>query len=318
MYFKIQHLLFFICLNLLACGQTMEHKTESPKIPNDPFLMVLGIAQDAGFPQADCQKECCREVWKDQTNQRMVACLAFVDPQNDQFWLFDATPDFKFQVQKVKEIFPEAKLAGIFLTHAHIGHYTGLMQLGREAMGAAQVPVYTMPRMKNFLETNGPWSQLVALKNIETKALKADSAIVLNTKFEVTPMLVPHRDEFSETVGFAIKSNQKNALFIPDIDKWQLWERSILEEVQACDIVFLDGTFYQNGEIPGRDMSEIPHPFIMESLETFKPLPLSEKSKIHFIHFNHTNPVLQKDSEAFKNVLQQGFQIAEEGQIFNF
>ena len=55
---------------------------------------------------------------------------------------------------------------GIFLTHAHIGHYIGLMYLGKEAMNADQVPVYAMTRMKGFLIQNGPWSQLLKINNI--------------------------------------------------------------------------------------------------------------------------------------------------------
>lgn len=314
---------YFLCICLLvffsSCSQketTYNQQLES--IPKEPFLIVLGIAQDAGFPQADCQKDCCKAVWKGEANQKMVSCLALVDPQSDQFWVFDATPDFKFQIQKVKEILPNAKLAGIFLTHAHIGHYTGLIHLGREVMGAKQVPVFAMPRMKSFLEDNGPWSQLVTLNNIEIQSLKSDSTIIINEKVQITPLLVPHRDEFSETVGFSININQKKALFIPDINKWELWDKSINEQIQIHDIAFLDGSFYQNGEIPGRDMSEIPHPFIEESMKTFNALEVSEKAKVNFIHFNHTNPVLQKGSGAFQNVIKNGFQIAEEGQVFTF
>ncbi len=317
---KIQYLLYILALILFnSCNQTEivqdEHKV---LIPKTPFLLVLGIAQDAGFPQANCQKDCCKAVWKGEVSQKMVSCLALVDPENDQFWIFDATPDFKFQLQTVKEMLPNAQLSGIFLTHAHIGHYTGLMHLGREVMGANQVPVFAMPRMKSFLENNGPWSQLVNLNNIEIHTLNADSTIILNDKFQITPLQVPHRDEFSETVGFSISLDQKKALFIPDIDKWHLWDRSITEQIQSHDIAFLDGSFYQNGEISGRDMSNIPHPFITESMETFKALEVSEKLKINFIHFNHTNPVLQKESDAFQTVIKNGFQIAEEGQIFSF
>jgi pyrroloquinoline quinone biosynthesis protein B len=169
--------------------------------------------------------------------------------------------------------------------------------------------------MKDYLENNGPWSQLVDLKNIEIQRLKNDSTIILNENIQVTPLRVPHRDEFSETVGYRIRGKEKTALFIPDIDKWHLWERDILEEIRKVDYAFLDGSFYQNGEIKGRDMSQIPHPFLEESMDLFKDLPKEEKSKIYFIHFNHTNPVLQKDSEAKNHILEMGYQIAYEGQV---
>ena len=207
-------------------------------------------------------------------------------------------------------------LAGIFLTHAHVGHYTGLMHLGHEIMGAKGVPVYSMPRMRTFLSENGPWSQLVDFKNIALQNLSADSTIQLNERLAVTPFRVPHRDEFSETVGYKIVTPKAAYLFIPDINKWNLWDRNIEDEIAKVDYAFVDGTFFENGEIPGRDMSQIPHPFIEESMSIFEKLSDEEKAKIHFIHFNHTNPALQSGSEARAQILGAGFNIAEEGAQF--
>ncbi len=248
----------------------------------------------------------------------MVSCLGLVDPISQETWLFDATPDFKDQLHLLTHSNnkQELPLSGIFLTHAHIGHYTGLMQLGREAMGAKNIPVYAMPRMKNFLANNGPWSQLVKLNNIALQNLAADTTIQLNERLKVQAIEVPHRDEFSETVGFKIIGSDKSALFIPDIDKWHLWNRDIKEEIASIDYAFLDGTFYKNGEIPNRDMSEIPHPFMEESLNLFQTLPKEERNKVHFIHFNHTNPVLQVNSTAQKEVEQAACHIAKEKSIF--
>ena len=120
---------------------------------------------------------------------------------------------------------------GIFLTHAHIGHYTGLMYLGKEAMNSSNVPVYAMPRMKTFLEENGPWSQLAKAQNIALQEMQADSSISLTANLTVTPILVPHRDEFSETVGYIISGPAKKALFIPDIDKWEKWDLDIIQMI---------------------------------------------------------------------------------------
>ena len=168
------------------------------------------------------------------------------------------------------------------------------MYLGREALNAKQIPVYTMPRMHDYLMNNGPWSQLVTLKNIELKKLKADSIINLTDKIKVTPILVPHRDEFSETVGYAINTEHKSVLFIPDIDKWQKWDRDIFKMTKQFDYLFIDGTFYKDGELAGRIMSEVPHPFVQESVDLFDKLSAAEKQKIYFIHFNHTNPLIDR------------------------
>lgn len=299
-------------LLFLACTPTNEQAQDISYV-QQANITVLGIAQDAGFPQANCKKDCCKPVWNKTLARKRVSCIALVDPGSQQAWIFDATPDFKDQLYFLEQAYPGISLAGIFLSHAHIGHYTGLMHLGREAMGAKQVPVYAMPKMQSFLETNGPWSQLVRLENIQIRPLRSDSTIVLAPGFEVKPMQVPHRDEYSETVGFQIKGPNKQGLFIPDIDKWQKWDRDILKEIREVDYALLDGSFYKNGEIPGRDMSLIPHPFIEESLQIFSPLSDADKSKVHFIHFNHTNPVLRSNSPAYKNILEKKFQIAKEG-----
>ncbi|HEY9490802.1 MAG TPA: MBL fold metallo-hydrolase, partial [Nitrososphaeraceae archaeon] len=170
-----------------------------------------------------------------------------------------------------------------------------------------------MPRMYDFLKSNGPWSQLVSLKNIRLIQLKADSAIKLSDRISVTPFLVPHRDEYSETVGYSIKTRNRSILFIPDIDKWQKWDRDILRMIKEYDYLFLDGTFFKEGELPGRNMNEVPHPFIQESINLFKELSLPEKQKIWFIHFNHTNPLIDKFSKEYKEVKSRGFNIAAEG-----
>lgn len=167
-----------------------------------------------------------------------------------------------------------------------------------------------MPKMKAFLENNGPWSQLVTNENIAIREMENEAAVRLNENIEVVPLLVPHRDEYSETVGFKIHGPEKSVLFIPDIDKWQKWERSIIDEIAEVDYAFIDATFYDGEEINNRDISEIPHPFIIESMDLFDDLPDSEKDKVYFIHFNHTNPMLNKESEQYKTVTEAGYHVA--------
>lgn len=278
----------------------------------DPFIVVLGIAQDAGYPQIGCSKECCKKYWDKKIPKQKVACLALFDPATNQKWIFDATPDLTGQLHEADKI-QKGNLSAIFLTHAHIGHYSGLMYLGREGLNTGEIPVHVMPRMHDYLKTNGPWSQLVELENIVLKKLKADSAIRLTDKITITPVLVPHRDEFSETVGYSIQTAAKSVLFIPDIDNWQQWDRDIKQLVKQHDHLFLDGTFYSDGELPGRNMGEIPHPFVQESFELFNDLSNAEKERIFFIHFNHTNPLIDRSSKQYKEVKSKGFHVAEDG-----
>ncbi len=191
------------------------------------------------------------------------------------------------------------------------------MYLGREAMNAKNVSVYTMPKMKTYLTNNGPWSQLVKLNNISLKSLQKDSTIVLNKKISIQPIQVPHRDEFTETVGFIILNQDKKALYIPDIDKWNKWEHNIVDIIKEVDIAILDATFFKSGEI-NRDMSEVPHPFVEESMQLFEKLSAKDKKKVYFIHFNHTNPLLIDGSDAEKTVLEKGYHIAKQEMVITY
>ncbi len=305
-------ILMYTCI--ISCKS--ENKTAIPqqKEITTPSLIILGTAQDAGSPHIGCAKDCCKDLFQNPDKNRMVVSLGLVDPENKMNWLFEATPDITRQLKMLKNYskFSTSEMPnGIFLTHAHIGHYAGLMYLGREAISARKVPVYAMPRMKTFLEENGPWSQLVKLENIAIKALQNDSEISISSNIKITPIKVPHRDEYSETVGYMIQGPHKKALFIPDIDKWSKWEKNIIEQIKNVDYAFVDATFYDSNEIKNRNISEIPHPFAIESMEAFKDLPKAEKDKIYFIHFNHTNPLLNIESEQSKTVIKNGFHIAQ-------
>ena len=279
-----------------------------------PYIYILGVAQDAGYPQAGCFRQHCMQGWLEKDKRVMATSLAVVDTTNRRKYLFEATPNLPDQLFLLEQQAPEKefKLDGIFITHAHIGHYTGLMYFGREAMGAKNMPVYVMPKMSKYLTSNGPWDQLVKLNNIAIKELSSQRAVDIGT-ISITPFLVPHRDEYSETVGFKIKGPRKTALFIPDINKWSEWSTDLAEQVQKVDYAFLDATFFDDMELPGRDMSKIPHPFVTETMETLKDLTYEQKSKVWFIHMNHTNPLLDGDSLESKLASDKGFRVATEG-----
>ena len=271
-------------------------------------VKILGVVQDGGLPHLGNNKTCCEKIQQN----KYVTSIMLINNENNESYLFDASPDINEQLNFMGDRI-KTDLKGIFLTHAHIGHYTGLMYFGREALNSKSINVYAMPRMKRFLEDNGPWSQLVSLKNILIKEINNNSKLSVDPNIIIQPIEVPHRAEFSETVGYIIHGPNKKLLFIPDIDKWYLWEKSIIDEIKKVDYALIDATFYDEKEINYRDISEIPHPFVIESLELFKNLKLKEKKKIYFIHLNHTNPLLHSDSDEYKNLISKGFNVANEG-----
>lgn len=309
----ISRILSFFAFLVTLCFSTTVISKENVS------LVVLGVAQDAGYPQMSCYEPHCMRAWKDPSKRRLTTSLAVIDKINKQKFLFEATPDIKEQLYQLHKIAPDDQfdLAGIFLTHAHMGHYTGLMHFGREAAGTKDLAVYVMPRMADYLSTNGPWSQLVKLKNIQIKNIKDGQIYKLNSTLKIVPLLVPHRDEFTETVGYKIIGPNKTTLFIPDIDKWQKWSTSIVKLINEVDFALIDATFYASAELPNRNMNEIPHPFVEESMRIFSKMNKKDKQKVIFIHFNHSNPLLIDGSNAQKQVIENGFRFAKEGMMLD-
>jgi pyrroloquinoline quinone biosynthesis protein B len=253
-------------------------------VPGDWELVVLGIAQDAGIPHLGCQQPLCASIRSGSRRAERVSSLGLRDRRSGRAYLFDATPDLPAQVHHLTGGRPPD---GVFLTHAHVGHYTGLMYFGRESIGARGVPVYATPRMLEFLRTNGPWSQLVSLGNIDGRPLAYDEALPLDGGVRVTAFRVPHRDEYSDTVGYRIEGPRQRALFIPDIDRWEKWDRSIRALADTVDLAFLDGSFSSPTEI-NRPIDEIPHPMMPRTRELVR----GTRARLLFIHINHTNAEL--------------------------
>ena len=178
------------------------------------YITVLGTAQDGGFPHIGCQKKCCDDFYKGVSPKQKVVSLGLIDKEAQQKFLFEATPDISTQLADLEKnhLKTNTIIDGVFITHAHMGHYAGLLYFGKEALGKKDIPVYAMPKMKEFLSNNGPWSQLVTTQNIVFSDLQKDSIVSLSNALKVTPFLVPHRDEFSETVGYKIEGKNKSAL----------------------------------------------------------------------------------------------------------
>ena len=284
---------------------------EKHEMPNQ-FITILGNVQDAGYPHIGCEKNCCNKNFNSSA-VNFVTSLGVTDLVDNKSFLFDATPDISKQLKFLNNNYSSSTIVdGVFITHAHIGHYTGLMYFGREALGAHKVPVYVMPKMKQFLESNSPWNQLIDLDNVQLREIFKNKKITISKNLIIVPFTVPHRDEFSETVGYKIIGPNKSALFIPDINKWSLWDKDIVAEVKDVDYAFLDATFFKDGEV-NRSMDEIPHPFIVETINLFKNESIQVKNKIHFIHFNHTNISLQYKNPVIDSIRKLGYNFARFG-----
>ena len=270
--------------------------------------VVLGIAQDGGVPHLGCRQKLCVEARRDPSKRQSVASLGLIDGASGKRFLIDATPDFEAQVSRLGGL-PD----GILLTHAHIGHYLGLAQLGREVANARDMPVFCTASMARFLRGNRPWSRLVESKNIAIHEIEPDREFALTESLRATALSVPHRDEDSDTVAYVVAGPTRKLLWLPDIDKWEKWDRRIEDVLRTVDVAFLDGTFFSADEIPGRSIAEIPHPLVSETISLLATG--RGRARVFFVHLNHTNRLFWDDA-AVKTLQEKGFAVAREGQSF--
>lgn len=286
-----------------------------------PFVRVVGTAQDGGLPHVACTCDRCELARRDPERRRLVAGLAVV-LGGGRVLLVDATPDLAEQLDRLGDVrdappgrVDRAPIDGILLTHAHIGHYLGLAFLGFEAVHTRGVPVWASRRMADYLRGHGPWSQLVALGNLELREIEAGRPFEPAPGLRVTALAAPHRDEYADTLGFVLEGARRRLLYLPDTDSWEAWAEPIESFLSEVDVALLDGTFYSPEELPGRSVASIGHPLIESSLERLAPA-VAAGTEIFFTHLNHSNPALGPDDEARRRIEAAGFRVLDEGAEF--
>jgi pyrroloquinoline quinone biosynthesis protein B len=267
---------------------------------------LLGIAQDGGFPQPGCTCPNCTNL---NLPSSSAVCLAIIDEESQSYWLIDAPPQFEQATRPLAHL----TLQGIFLTHAHIGHYAGLIFLGNEARSTQNLPVYCSRQMHEFLITNEPWASLIRNQNIFIQELESYESTVLTPNLTVAQIAVPHRPDFTDTFAYFVIGPRKSLFYCPDINFWPNNDRSFRTIFELNEYLLLDATFYSRAELPDRDLSKIPHPFVVDTHIHLKEYA----NKTTLIHLNHSNPLLNKNSPETKATRELGFSVAETDQTFD-
>ena len=289
----------------------------------DIIIKILGTAQDGGYPQPNCDCKNCTNAINNNELVRYPASIGILDTKNKNSYLIDPTFRLLEQLNMLNKTardnnFPKDHLKGIFITHAHMGHYPGLLFFGKEVIDSNNLAVYTSKTLEKFLNENQPWKLLIDNKNIDIKSFEFEKEINLSGNLKIIPIEIPHRQELSDTAGFIIEGKQKSGFYLPDIDSWKTFYDKFNEISIKADLLFIDGTFYSNEElmeIRGRNIKDVPHPPIKETINLLKNGVLKQNnSKIYFTHFNHTNKILDND---FKDDLKiEGIDFLKDGEVF--
>jgi pyrroloquinoline quinone biosynthesis protein B len=303
---------FLLLAGLLGCGAP---PTDVPTTSAGASLVVLGSAQDGGVPHAGCACPRCELARVDASRRRRGPSLAIVLP-GARPWLIDASPDVADQIARlgttVASGVDRAPVAGVFLTHAHVGHYLGLAQFGREVLHTQDLPVRATPAMAAFLRDNAPWSQLVRLDNIRLEETAPGEDVEIGGDVRIRSFLVPHRDEFADTVAYRIEGPETTVLYVPDTDRWEAWDPPLEARLAGVDVALLDGTFFSLDELPGRAVEEVPHPLVTTTMDRLEPW-VRAGGRVVFTHLNHSNPAVDPDSDAAARIRARGFEIARDG-----
>ena len=283
-------------------------------------LTVLGIAQDGGVPHAGCECSHCMDAHHDPLLRRHpVACgVLGSDGSMHLIEASRALPDQMRLWAKSLDRDGVVKPDSVSLTHVHIGHVDGLGQFGKEVMGASELSLFASSSVIAEMEKRemmGPFaaSEVTSMQGFEPSE---------DCGFELLFVPIPHRDEFADTHAILVRGPDKSVLFLPDHDKW---DATLAEHDAATirdwfyslkvDIALIDGSFWNSGELFERDMSQIPHPTVSESL-----MRLGERGEgdpeIYFIHLNHSNPLLEQGSE-YSELIGKGWGVSWQGQHFS-
>ena len=282
-------------------------------------LVLLGIAQDGGVPHAGCSCARCMAAHAEPSLRRHpVACG--IRGSDGSLHLIEASRSLPDQMRLWAEVLGAEGVVrpdSVSLTHVHLGHIDGLGQFGNEAMGCSELPLFASASVLEELANRKALGPFNAIDAAPMERFGPSEGC----GFEMELVPVPHRDEHADTHAVIIRGPSRSALFLPDHDDWaQTLGRHGASSIRQwlsdleVDIALLDGSFWDSSELSGRDMSEIPHPTVTETLARLGER-VEDDVEIHFIHLNHSNPLLGTGLET-EELSDLGWQVAVQGQQF--
>ncbi|MGI9586307.1 MAG: MBL fold metallo-hydrolase [Acidimicrobiia bacterium] len=267
----------------------------------DIRLIVLGSGQDGGTPQFGSPGAV--------GSDRSASSVALV-VSDGPVLLFDASPDIRSQARLLPTRGPDDQpVDAVFVTHAHMGHYAGLLHFGKEAAATSNIPLFAPDSVVTFLEANEPWATLFNDGHLESFPLDHGTATVEDIEVQAIP--VPHRPDFSSTCAFTVSvQGDPWILYVPDIDSWDLWPEASTE-LARHPVCLIDATFSDQAELPRRDFSDFPHPLVWDTINRFAEIATT--TRLILTHINHSNALGDPDSAIALQAKSRGFEVAVDG-----
>ncbi|MGC1373056.1 MAG: pyrroloquinoline quinone biosynthesis protein PqqB [Candidatus Sulfotelmatobacter sp.] len=303
-------------------------------------VRILGSAAGGAFPQWNCACPNCRRVRAGNFHGKPRTQTQIAISEGGSSWfLIGASPDLRAQIEATRELHPrqglrQSPIAGVVLGNADLDHVLGLLLL-RELQ---PLRVYATASVRKILREDNSvfrmlqrvpqqtvWDDIrvdsqFPLREVEgTDSGLSCRALSLGTHYPA--YVVPERqaqlapDEAS--LGLVIESHSgKRMAYMPAVPG--LNDR-LLQEVDACDVLLFDGTFWSDDELirvqgGGQTAREMGHVPVRETLS--KLAEVRRPRKI-FLHINNTNPMLDEASPQYQQVRSAGWELAEDGWQFD-
>ena len=302
-------------------------------------VLVLGSAAGGGSPQWNCNSEVSKAVRSrtNGTSPRTQSSIV-VTANNDEWFLFNASPDLGSQILNNSQMHPKkglrhSPISGVVLTNGDVDHVAGLLTL-RERQNLS---VYAHARVHSVLKENSIFNVLNP-DYVDRREMKMNVEFELKNKegkgsgifveaFEVPGKIALWLEDESkgenfgtqegDTIGLKISSagKEKSFYYIPACAKMT---SELSEKLKDSELVLFDGTLWKNdemasskvGEKTGQRMGHMNNSGPDGSIEAFKDLNVKKKI---FININTTNPILLSDSNERKIVVENNWEVSYDG-----
>jgi len=306
-------------------------------------VKILGSAAGGAFPQWNCACANCRALRAGTFHGKPRTQTQAAITEDGLLWfLLGASPDLRTQIEATPELHPrdgvrQSPIAGVALANADLDHVFGLLLL-RE-LQPLRIHATTSVRrilrednsmfgMLHRIPDQAGWTDFEPGKEfslcdahgkdsgLRCRAWSLSAHYPSYVRAERQAQLSPGE----ASLGFFINSNSGSRFAylpaVPEVDG------ALLAELDTCDVLLFDGTFWSNdelvrvkgGETIGQTAQQMGHVAVEETLVRLAGLRRPRKI---FLHINNTNPMLDEASPQYRQARDAGWEIAEDGWQFD-